>query len=248
MTAFTLKIIALSVMLIDHMGAAFPDCFPVWFRIVGRLAYPIFIYLLAEGFRYTKARDKFLMRLLAFALISEIPYDLALGYGINILTKTNIFYTLFLGGTALCLYERMKERRNRQTMAVIFSILPTAILAEILTADYGGMGVLFIFAVYAVKPKIPRLITMGAFSLSQFIPLAVTHNMGIAIPMEYLLMIPFALATVPIIAFYNGRRGLNKSKMAVLHSLPCAFSCAGCYRCNFKRRSVGLAVFTVIKF
>jgi hypothetical protein len=103
----------------------------------------------------------------------------------------------------------MNERRSWHTMAVITAILPTAILAEILTADYGGMGGFFIFAMYAVKPKIPRLITMSAFALSQFIPLAVAHNMGIDIPTEYLLMIPFALATVPIIAFYNGKRGLK---------------------------------------
>jgi hypothetical protein len=209
MTAFTLKIIALSAMLIAHMGAVFPDYFPVWYRIIGRLAYPIFIYLLAEGFRHTKAPEKFLMRLLAFALISEIPYDLALGYGVNFIAKTNIFYTLFLGGAAICLYERMKARRGWQTMAVIFSILPTAILAEVLTADYGGMGVFFIFVMYAVKPKIPRLIIMGVFALSQFIPLAVAHNMGIAIPTEYLLMIPFTLATVLIVDFYNGKRGLK---------------------------------------
>jgi hypothetical protein len=103
----------------------------------------------------------------------------------------------------------MKERRSWHTMAVIAAILPTALLAEILSADYGGLGVFFIFAMYALKPKIPRLIAMSAFALSQFIPLAVAYNVGIAIPTEYLLMIPFALATVPIIAFYNGKRGIK---------------------------------------
>jgi len=209
MTAFTLKIIALSAMLTDHLAVIFPDVFPFWFRGIGRLAYPIFIYLLAEGFRHTKSPEKFLMRLLAFAFISEIPYDLALGNSINFIANTNIFYTLFLGGTAICLYERLKERRGWQTMAVIASILPTVILAEILSVDYGSMGVLFIFTVYAVKPFIPRLIVTGAFALSQFIPLVVAYSLDIPIKPQYLLMIPFALAAVPIIGFYNGKRGYS---------------------------------------
>ena len=112
MTAFTLKIIALFAMLIDHIAVAFPDTFPLWFRAVGRLAWPIFAYFLAEGFRHTKAREKFLMRLLAFAVISEIPYDLVMGNAVNFAANTNIFYTLFLGGMAICLYERLKEWRD----------------------------------------------------------------------------------------------------------------------------------------
>ena len=64
MTAFTLKIIALLAMLIDNMAVVFPDYFPFWFRCIGRLAWPIFAYLIAEGFRNTKAPDKFLLRLI----------------------------------------------------------------------------------------------------------------------------------------------------------------------------------------
>jgi hypothetical protein len=209
MTAFTLKIIALTAMFIDHTGAAFPDVFPFWFRCVGRLAWPIYAYLLAESFRHTKAQEKFLMRLLAFAVISEIPFDLALGSEINFFANTNIFYTLFLGGTAICLYERFMEKRGWQTMAVIAALFPTVILATILSTDYGSIGVLFIFAMYAVKPKTLRLIAFGVFALSQFTPLAAAYFLGIDIPPDYLLMIPFALAAVPMIVLYNGWRGIK---------------------------------------
>jgi hypothetical protein len=207
MTAFTLKIIALTAVLFDHLWVVFPDVFPFWFRGIGRLAWPIFAFLLAEGFRHTKAPEKFLMRLLAFALISEIPYDLVFGNEINFFANTNIFYTLFLGGTAICLYERMKEKRNWQTMAVIAGVLPAVILAQILTTDYGSMGVLFIFAMYAIKPKTTRLIAFGAFALSQFLPLVAAYFLGIEIPSKYLLIIPFTLAVIPLIAMYNGKRG-----------------------------------------
>jgi len=207
MTAFTLKIIALSAMLTDHLAVVFPDVFPFWFRGIGRLAWPIFAYLLAEGFRHTKSPEKFLMRLLAFALISEIPYDLAMGNSISFIANTNIFYTLFIGGTAICLYERFKERRSWQTMAVIASILPTVILAEILSVDYGALGVLLIFAIYAVKQKTPQLISLGAFALLQIAPLVMAYLVGIKFPIKYVVVIPTILVTIPLIASYNGERG-----------------------------------------
>ena len=209
MTAFTLKIIALVSMLIDHMAVVFPDTFPFWFRGIGRLAWPIFAYLLADGFRHTKSPEKFLMRLLAFAVISEIPYDLAMGNTINFVANTNIFYTLFLGGMAIRWYERMKTWYDWQTVAALGALLPTALSAELLTADYGGMGVFFIFAMYAIKPQRLRLAAMCGFALFQFIPLIPAHILGVDIRFEYLLAIPFALATVPLVAMYSGNRGIR---------------------------------------
>jgi hypothetical protein len=92
-------------------------------------------------------------------------------------------------------------------MAVIAGLLPTVILASILSTDYGSMGVLFIFAMYVIKPRKIRLIAFGGFALSQYLPLVAAYFLGIEIPSNYLMMIPFTLAVVPLIAFYNGERG-----------------------------------------
>ena len=62
MNIFTIKIIALILMLIDHIGEFFPDS-PIWFRWLGRLAAPLFFYALAVGFRHTRNRKKYLLRL-----------------------------------------------------------------------------------------------------------------------------------------------------------------------------------------
>ena len=159
------------------------------------------------------------MRLLAFAFITEIPYDIAFGNQINYIANTNIFYTLFLGGMAITLYERFKERRGWQTMALLTAILPTVMLAQMLSVDYGSMGVLFIFAMYAIKPRTPRLIAFGVFTLSQFFPLVAAYFMGIEVPLKYLMMIPFALATVPLIIKYNGERG-RKAKWLFYVAYP----------------------------
>jgi len=90
MTAFALKTIALIAMLTDHLTIVFPGTFPFWFRGIGRLAWPIFAFFLAEGFRHTKAPGKFLMRLFVFALVSEIPYDIAMSNSIDFFADTNI--------------------------------------------------------------------------------------------------------------------------------------------------------------
>ena len=209
MTAFTLKVIATVSMIIDHMAIVFSDIFPFWFRGIGRLAWPIFAYLLADSFRYTKSPDKFLMRLFIFALISEIPYDLAMGNSINFAANTNIFYTLFLGGTAILLYERFKIKHGWQTSAIIGALFPTAVLAELLTTDYGGIGVLFIFAMYAIKHRLLRFTTMGGFALFQFLPLIQAHFLGIDIWFDYLLALYFAIIAVPLVAMYNSKRGIQ---------------------------------------
>ena len=209
MSVFTLKMIAFSSMLLDHLAVVFPGIFPFWFRGIGRFAWPIFAFLLAEGFRHTKSPEKFVLRLIAFALISEIPYDIAMGKDINFFSDTNIFYTLFLGGMAICLYERMINKYKWQTAAVISALFPTAVLAELLSTEYGGMGVLFIFTAYAIKPQWLRMAAVGGFALSQFIPLIPAHLLGIDIELEYWLMIPFAIVTLPLLALYNGKRGIQ---------------------------------------
>jgi len=125
MNAFKLKVIALAAMVIDHIGGAFPQYAPFEFRVIGRLTFPIFVYLLAEGFRHTRSPKKFLLRLFAFALIAEPFYDWALTrtrstsidyslWQVDFLNYTNIFYTLFLGGCAIVVFrwvERMLWQR-----------------------------------------------------------------------------------------------------------------------------------------
>ena len=75
-----LKWIAVLTMVIDHVGAIlFPD--QIWMRVIGRVAFPIYAYCLAEGFRYTSDYRRYLGRLALFAILSEIPFDLAF-YGV----------------------------------------------------------------------------------------------------------------------------------------------------------------------
>ena len=139
MTNFTIKIIAITAMLIDHTGIIFN--LHEGYRAIGRIAFPLFIYLIAEGCLHTKSMEKYLLRLGLFALISEVPYDLAFNENISFLRNTNIFYTLWLGVAAVYFYKKVF---NKNFMLSLIPLGLAMIAAEILASDYGAIGVFFV--------------------------------------------------------------------------------------------------------
>jgi len=105
MTNTNLKIIAIISMLIDHVGAVlFPEVLAL--RIIGRLAFPIFCFLIVEGYFHTKDLKKYITRLGIFAIIAEVPFDLAFHDTILEFTYQNVFFTLAIGLVAVYLYDK----------------------------------------------------------------------------------------------------------------------------------------------
>lgn len=128
-----LKILACVTMLIDHIGVVLLP----WnvLRVIGRLAFPIYCFLLAEGIHHTHDSKKYGLRLLFGVLLAEIPFDL-LFFGHLTWAHSSVMVTLFLG----FLYG-MSSRQVRQLGHKILLVLPFMILADLLSADYGGWGV-----------------------------------------------------------------------------------------------------------
>ena len=138
LTAFHLKLIALTAMVIDHVGAVFP--FPALvdslMRGIGRMAFPIYAFLVAEGCRYTRSREKYLLRLGVFALISELPFDRVFyprllqifGLGKNFLNATNVFYTMFLAVACIHIWETLR-RQERRTQLLVLGVFSAGIAA-----------------------------------------------------------------------------------------------------------------------
>jgi len=228
MTAFQLKVIALVCMIIDHMGAVFPDIFGLGFRVVGRVAFPVYVFLVAEGFKHTKDSLRFLIRLGIFAVLSEPFFDMAIRgaefpWGVDFLNNTNIFYTLFLGGLAIWFYEVVQESFSKNKVGVVmggffaaFPLFGCMLFAEsILTTDYGAYGVLFIFLMYVIKSMKLRLLVMAFMCLWQHravlerVFLYFSSDNMLPVPAMHMLMIPATLAAVVLVSFYNGKRGLG---------------------------------------
>ena len=131
-----LKFLACAIMLLDHIGATLIP----WgtLRIIGRLAFPIFCFLLAEGAHYTRNPRNYLLRLGIGAILSELPFDLAL-FGSWSWQHQSVMITLLLGAMALLAMKRMT-----QPLLKILVLLLFACLADFMNTDYGGAGVLMI--------------------------------------------------------------------------------------------------------
>ena len=198
MNSFRLKWIAIITMLIDHLAAVLlPQTSPAWMvmRIIGRLAFPIFVFLLVEGFHHTKDVNKYLIRLGIFALVSEVPFDLAF-YGTVIeFTHQNIFFTLFLGLACIYLMSLVEKKYGKNVFMtnVLNGVitLTFCIIAFFLRTDYSYAGILLIAAFYLFRGN-KVLQTFTLFFVSAFI----IGNINV-----------FATLAIIPIAFYNGEKG-----------------------------------------
>ncbi len=153
-TSAHLKIIALVCMTLDHIGHVFalPMLYATpalaWLyyllRTVGRIAFPLYAFMIAEGCRYTKNIKKYFGLLAVFAVVSEIPYNIA-GNGTWLDSSAqNVYFTLFLG-LAACYVVRIFKENGKH---ILWSVPVAALLcasAYFLATDYSWYGVLFIW-------------------------------------------------------------------------------------------------------
>lgn len=210
-----LKWIAVLTMLIDHIALAL-----LWFgymarhphaagaltlyyamRVVGRLAFPIYCFLLAEGLYHTHSKGKYLLRLAVFALLSEIPFDLAFNRTILEFGYQNVFFTLTLGLCAAWGWERLT--RGKSFWAPFLRVAGGALCvgcamaaAWALRTDYGALGVLLIFVFWLFRGRELPLALGVAAVLLLMVALGRSHWSELAA----------LLALLPLHA-YNGRRG-----------------------------------------
>ena len=156
-------------------------------NMVGRLAFPIYCFLLTEGFLHTGSRKKYGQNLLLFALISEIPWNLE-HTGTLMYVKQNVFFTLFLGFLGLCCIEGLKEKPHQQLAA----LLSLAFTARVFKVDYGMAGFGFILLMYCFRNyRILQAVLGTSFLASRWTA---------------------SLAFIPI-NLYNGKRGFIRGKV-----------------------------------
>lgn len=139
MSALALRIIACVAMLLDHIGYTF---YIEPLRIVGRIAFPIFVYLIYNGYRHTKSPVKYALRLGLFALISQIPFALFCGYT-DVFRSGNVFMTLLMA--LLCIWAA--DVLAKRTVTRWACLLPALAVCcgyyfGILKSDYGAKGIL----------------------------------------------------------------------------------------------------------
>ena len=183
--AFTLKMIAAVTMLIDHVGYIF---FPqyIFLRIIGRISFPIFAFLIVEGFMHTRDVKKYIFRMLVFALVTEIPFDFAF-YGAVNWEHQNVLITFVLALLALYI-----DRQYTRKIGIV-AAFALAFLAEFIGSDYGMLGVIIVMMFYWNYDRFYNKMIFGTASLT----LLVTSYQIF----DVLAMIPIGL--------YNGKKGIG---------------------------------------
>lgn len=226
-SGYTLKMIALVTMFIDHTAAIVlyralsqaetagfvtAENFEFWLGIydgmrnIGRMAFPIYCFLLVEGFHHTKDLKKYILRLFLFALISEIPFDLAFNSSVLEFGYNNVFFTLWIGLLVIAGLDFVRKRFSLEkftgaewTILSLFKVL--ALIIILLTGmyaasywfstDYAAAGVVAIAAMYLLYQS-----PMIGFALGVMV-LGIMSDAS-----EYLAL----LMLIPLY-FYNGTRG-----------------------------------------
>lgn len=191
-----LKLIACLSMFIDHLGAV---CFSgmMGFRIIGRLAFPIFCFLLVEGAVHTRNMKKYILRMGIFALISEVPFDLAFYHRLVYTGHQNVFFTLGLGLLAIWFLEHPIEQLDiPDVLYKLLVIIAAGLIAEFFNTDYGFTGIAVICIFYYLRGQPQLKYPIAAILLAA---------MG---GVEFYAV----LALIPIL-LYNGQRGRQTKVM-----------------------------------
>ena len=145
----TLHILAMALMLMDHLWATLLPA-QEWLTCVGRLAFPIFAFMAVEGYFHTHDFKKYALRMLLFAVISEIPFDFMYGGTWFYPVHQNVIWTLLLGLLGINIMETARKKRKKWAYVLIsvIVVIVGAALGTLCMLDYYGTGVLTIFIVY----------------------------------------------------------------------------------------------------
>lgn len=209
MSAGSLKLIAIVTMLIDHfMAGIFAPIYTSGYftnadilkcgviiydvgRSIGRFAFPVFCFLLVEGFFYTKSRMKYMCNLVIFALVSEVPFDLLLKQKIDFTTQ-NVFFTLAISLAVIWGIDQIRKYLDKEPVIALFFqgmvILAGCLIAYGLHTDYTYRGVVLALIFYYYRNN-------------RFLACLVGY--------VWLLSSPWCITAFIAVLFYNGKRGIG---------------------------------------
>ena len=153
-SAAALHIIAMTFMLMDHLWATLLPA-QDWLTCIGRIAFPVFAFMTVEGYFHTHNLKKYMLRLLLFALLSEIPFDLMYGGTWFYPIHQNVIWTLLMGLLGIHLMETVHKNQKRwvYVLTAFVTVVLGMIFGTLCMVDYYGVGVLTVFAFYFFRGR-----------------------------------------------------------------------------------------------
>ena len=154
LSAAALHILAMTFMLMDHLWATLLPA-QEWLTCVGRIAFPIFAFMAVEGYFHTHNLKKYLLRMLIFAVISEVPFDLMYGGTWFYPVHQNVIWTLMMGLVGIHLMETVRKKKSTFVYILVSAIVVIlgGLLGTLSMVDYYGIGVLTVFIFYFFRGR-----------------------------------------------------------------------------------------------
>lgn len=154
LSAAALHILAMAFMLMDHLWATLLPA-QEWLTCVGRIAFPIFAFMAVEGYFHTHNLKKYLLRMLIFAVISEVPFDLMYGGTWFYPVHQNVIWTLMMGLVGIHLMETVRKKKSTFVYILVSTIVVIlgSLLGTLSMVDYYGIGVLTVFIFYFFRGR-----------------------------------------------------------------------------------------------
>lgn len=149
LTAAVLHIIAMTLMLMDHLWATLLPA-KEWLTCAGRVAFPIFAFMAVEGYFHTRSFKKYILRMLLFAVLSENPFDLMYGGTWFYPVHQNVLWTFLLSLLGVWLMEQVRKKGKTwmYLLVCVLVVLAGLVLGTLCMVDYYGAGVLTVFVFY----------------------------------------------------------------------------------------------------
>ena len=203
MSSFALHIIAMIFMLCDHMWATILDY--EWLTCIGRIAFPIFAFLITEGYIHTSNINKYIKRMVIFAIITEIPFNLMVSASPIYPFHQNVLWTFVI---SLLTLKYLSFDNTKNIFKSILIILLAIIIATVTMCDYFGAGVMMVVGFYIFrKSKLLQLLMM--IYVNMILIQGYSYPIDISGYTYYFPQQGFALLSLIFIWLYNGKQGYH---------------------------------------
>lgn len=220
-TSFSLHLIAMFTMLCDHLwGTIIPG--NDWLTCIGRISFPIFAFMIVEGYFHTKNLKKYVLRLLFFAVISEIPFNLAVGSRLFYPIHQNVLWSFLISIGLIHLNEKAKQSNKilKRLIVGIISIILGYLIGIISMVDYFHGGLLTVLVFYFFREK-KWWCYLGQFICLWYINTEILGGFGYEIQMGantyFFLRQSLALLALIPIWLYKGEQGYHSKTLQLIY-------------------------------
>lgn len=227
---------AMAFMLCDHLwGTIVPG--NDWLTCIGRITFPIFAFMLVEGYFHSSSLKKYFLRLLIFALISEIPFNLAMGSRVFYPIHQNVLWSFIIALALICWNEKAKnsEKIWKRIAVACASVIAAYILGLVTMVDFYHAGILTVLVFYFFRGK-KWWNYLGQLLCLWLINVEILQGIGYEIHLLgktfFIARQALALLSLPLIWSYRGKQGYHSKKLqyAYYAFYPLHLLILGCLR------------------